>query len=251
MKGVIFLFVMGFSLSGNSQTKSVSNPVLTGKIVKTFNVMRKFEGLFEKIQSEEIEDSVKKLDAYLVSLFSDSVFISLNKSDSLTIIRSTDIMITTSQDKKMTVFSWRVFINQPSQQYSNVSWIRINKSACLFRNLDKGFDLEVQVDAIRDVVFNSKVLYIVTGSIRCGNLCIIEEALVFSIQKDGLISCKKCLFDGVKYFDKVEFNYVLSDEIKDEPRFLIRNKQLVSPRINEQGTKIIGKKEFAILDNNQ
>lgn len=209
--------------------------------------IQSFENKYAESNSDEYEDSVSIANDSLVQLFSDKRAAKLCQSDLKQIKGKTEIKIVVSDDKKLTVVSWCVFDSYEVPMCSNFIFYNGNTKAISLNGTgDNDFGDNIQNDKILQVKLKDKTCYILTGSNKCGNLCILEMASMYFISKGNITKCSNSFFDGKKYFADIQFDYLINDKMKVEPTFQIQGKKLVYPTFNEDNDRIIGSKGLEI-----
>ena len=248
MKSILIILFMGLSVNSFAQKKSRENSIFIKRLLMTYNKVQKFDLLFEKTETEKIVDSIQKYNRTLTSMFLSSGFCLLKDSDLSKISKLTDIRICNSQDKKLKVVSWCVFFSQPNPSCSSIAFYNghLAKKISINENSDDDFGDNVQTDTVVDVLLKGRVYYVLSGSNKCGNLCIQNMASIYSVSNGSIVKCSHFFYDGKDYLDDVEFNYVLNDEIENEPSFRIENGELICPVFNETRIKQIGSKKYKI-----
>lgn len=243
MKKILFLILVIHSFESSSQCPSdiFNNRLLVNKIISAYKKIQLFENKFAGSNSDEYEDSISIANDALVKLFSKKSAGKLCKSDLLQIKANTGIKIVFSNDKKITVVSWRVFESYEIPMCSNfIFYNGTAKAVSLNGTEDSDFGDNIQNDKILQVKLKDKACYILTGSNKCGNLCILEMASLYFISNGSIKKCSNSFFDGKKYFDDVQFDYLINEKMKVEPSFKIQAKKLVYPTFNADNDIIVG-----------
>lgn len=234
-------------MSGIAQKGSQPGSRSVKEILKTYNRLFEIDNTYDGLK-EDVFDSIDKYNGALISLISAPAFGLLKDSDYRTISKSTDIKIMFSQDKKLMLVSWRVLFNLPNPVCINILWIggKATKISSMEADSEEEYESNVQVNKIVDFNLWGKVYYILTGSNRCGNLCIQEVISAFYIGTHGKLNPAGIFYDGKKYKQKLGFNYILNVDTKEEPAFLIKGDELTCPVFNVERTKVIGSKRYKI-----
>jgi hypothetical protein len=234
-------------MNGIAQQSVKPKSRLVKEILKTYRKLFEFDNTYDGLK-EDIGDSVDRYNRALILLISAPAFGLLKDSDYKSISKSTGLIIQFSQDKKILLVSWRVLVNLPHQSCFNILWItgKATSVSSMKADSDNQFENSVQVDNIIDFNLGGKTYYILTGSNRCGILCIQEMISSFNIGNHGKLDLASIFYDGKKYNQELGFDYVLNEEIKGEPEFLINGDGLTCPLFNEHRTKVVGSKRYII-----
>jgi hypothetical protein len=249
MRNILIILFLGLSANSFGQKRTWKDSDFIKKFLITYNLVQKFDLLFEKSGTEKMVDSIKKYNRILTSMFLSSEFGLLTDSDLSEISKLTDVNICNSQDKRLKVISWCVFLSQPNPTCSSIVFYNGNlaKKISINQNDDGDFGNNVQNDTVIDFLFKGNVYYVLFGVNKCGNLCIQKMASIYSVLNGSIVKCLRAFYDGKDYLDDAEFNYVLNDEIRNEPSFRIEKRELVCPVFNDRRTKQIGEKRYKIL----
>jgi len=229
-------------------TKSkINKSAWVNKILECYKKKEIFEYKYEKRNSDNYVDSINKYNYALSSLLSSSYVRKLSYPELRTIAKKTTLKLIISKDLNLRILSWKAFEFSPTQMCSNLM-LFADKSKLISLNGagDQDFGENIQFNKIIDLKIKNKTYYLVIGANQCGNLCIQKLATIYSIVKDDLIKCTRTFFDGNVYSDKIEFNYLINDKLKNEPIFRVNNLELLTPIFNEYKTQILGTKKYQI-----
>jgi hypothetical protein len=245
---IIFLLsIFCFSCLGQVKKIVSKNDLIIRNILDSYKKIQIFERKNEEVNSGNYEDSINKYNYVFSNLLLSPQFRKLGNVDLKETAEKSGLKITTSKDKKLKVVSWQVFEFSPTPMCSNLMLFD-NKSQIISLNgtSEKDFGENIQNDTIIDLRIKNKPYYILIGSNKCGSLCIQELASLYSIVDGKLIKCSKAFFDGNRYSDDIEFDYLINENLKNEPSFKIDKLELISPVFNDSKTEIIGTKKYQI-----
>jgi len=247
MRNILVALFILISMNGIAQQSVKPKSRLVIEILETYRKLFEFDNIYDGLK-ENISDSIDRYNSALISLISDPAFGLLKDSDYRSISKSTDLIIQFSQDKRILLVSWRVLVNLPQQSCFNILWIagKASSVSSMKTDSENHYENSVQVDKIVDFNLRGKTYYMLMGSNRCGNLCIKEMVSSFDISNHGKLNPAGIFYDGKKYSQELGFDYVLNEEIKVEPEFLIKGDELTCPLFNEHRTKIVGSKRYKI-----
>jgi hypothetical protein len=243
--GVTVILILG--VSGFSSRIEVS--AFAKKIQNTFNTIRHFESIYDSYGMDSVADSVVKYNSELEKELSSSKFGLLDSSDLKYIAKSTEININTSPNKNLMLVSWSVFVNQAIPACSNIIWINhlVPKKLSEDQEGESDFNGDVKFDKILDFNIHDSSYFVVLGTRKCGNLCIMNIIRAFSIGDKLSIKAAKIFYDGNRNFSEVEFSYILNIETRQEPVFRILKDRLICPTFNDTKTKVVGEKVYQIV----
>lgn len=244
MRIIIPLILMIQSINTFSQNSEYiyNKQSLVEKIISVYKTIETFENKYAGGRVDKYEDSLNIANYYLMQLFSDKWAAKLSDSDFKQIKANTEIKILFSMDMKVAVITWSIFNSYQIPMCSNIIFYNGNTMAVSLNGAgDSDFGENVQTDKILQIKLNDKTCYILTGSNKCGNLCIQEIASLYYISYGNIKKCSNSFFNGKKYFSDIKFDYQINDKIKVEPEFKIQGNSLVYPKFNKGNDKIIGR----------
>ena len=247
MKNIVLAILILFSISGIAQRRSQPGSRSVKEILETYKKLFEFDKSYDGLK-ENVGDSIEKYNRALILLISAPAFGLLKGSDYNIISKSTDITIQFSQDKKLMLVSWSTLFYLPHQVCFNILWIDGKATNISSMKVDSDGDYEnyVQVNKIVDFNLRGRVYYIFMGSNRCGNLCIQEMISAFYIGINSKLNPAGIFYDGKKCNQELGFDYILNEDTKEEPAFLIKEDELICPIFNEHRTKVTGSRKYKI-----
>lgn len=218
-------------------------------IITTYNKIQVLDSAYRFNNLDEYEDSISKTNYSLVQLLLDKNFSRLSKSDVNVIKEKTEIKFLYSKDKRVLLLSWCVFASYQIPLCSDIVFFDGTSKIIALNGTgeDNDFGENIQIDSIYQIKLKNKFFYIMAGSNKCGNLCITQNASLYSVIKGRIVNCSRSFFDGKNYFDNVQFDYLVNENIKTFPTFKIEKLQLICPRFNKSKTKVIGSQKYSII----
>lgn len=220
-----------------------SNP-LVEKIISTYDTIQTFEKAIENSNNSDYEDSINYYNNLLFHCLSDKKFSELDETDLNSIKAKTSIKIVFNKDRKLMLVSWQVFYSYPTPMCSNLLFFNGEAKSISLNGTgdDNDFGDNIQYDRIYEVPLKHSINYVITGSNKCGNLCIQKEASLYSVSNGKLSKCENSFIDRGKRVTDVQFDFLINEYIKFDPNFKIENQEIICPVFNQEKTKMIGSK---------
>lgn len=244
----ILLLVLSIACKGQPESKTPKQISIADTVILIDQRIQDFESTPDTSSTVSFEDSIKRYNSILLRIISSSEFRLLRESDLQKISDLSNLQISKSRDRKLIVVSWCVFNQYPSPSCSRVL-IAGKTSEIISSNGSDGdeFGDNVQNDSIVQLFSSDgKSSYVLLGSNKCGNLCIHQMASVYNVNKGKIFKRTKVFYDGKISIDDVEFDYLINDQIKIEPRFTVKDNILTSPLFKADKSGVEGKKSYKI-----
>lgn len=245
--------VFALIITLNNFSSNKANP-LVEKIISTYDAIQTFEKVAESSNSSDYEDSINYHNNLLFHLLSDKKFSDLDESDFNRIESETSVKIVFNTDRRLMLVSWQVFNFYSTPMCSNLLFFNGEVKGISLNGAgdDNDFGENIQYDKIYEVPLKHNVVdYVITGSNKCGNLCIQKKASLYSIFNGKIYKCQNSFIDGEKHITDIQFDFLVNEYIKFDPTFKIENQEIIYPVFNEEKTKMIGSKIIKIKTSNE
>ncbi len=222
---------------------------LVSRLISLYKKLERLDIRYRDFHEERYADSVAKYNTRFSKLITSPGMTSLTPADWKQLTSSTGLQITTSGDGQLQIVSWSLENPYPTPSYcSDVVFARSRKPlpVSIFGGAEDDAGDNVTTDTIIDIRLKGNAYYLVFGSNKCGALCEVEQASIYSLTDKEIIRCDSAFYDDSVYTADVSFSYRYSDGLKFDPAFSVIGNVLTCPVFDEDGQKQIGTKRYTL-----
>jgi hypothetical protein len=258
---LFFFFILFGFLSYNSYSNNLKKN--TNQFIKTIDSISKrisiLTATIDDLQLNNYNDS-------LIELYSDSLVLTnkvlINKllltknkfeliNNSNYLNDSTILNIITSKDLKVVLFTWDTGLGLEIPSYSSVVYFLTKNNhyeSKKIQHVDIFEDDLGQNLLFSDIYKSTNNEYIITGSNKCGSICLKNSLSLYRIINNEFLQIKNGIIDqNLKMYSNLSFEYLLNVQLTIDPKFIIEGKIIKMPIMDKNKTQFLKYKLYNLI----